>query len=410
MTEGARERGNRRPWPALAVLMLTFVGLAGLVLLAPGNPDFQRDTASSIALILAFAAFGLVGALISWRRPGNALGLIMAAVGLLAAWGPLADTYADVAYDAGQGSDLLFFVSAWVSLWYWYPLLGLILIFTPLLFPDGRPPSPRWRPVVWLAGLDVALITFLAAFRERFRFSGVSMVNVVGIPGVENPEQSRLGSVLFGLLFVVLLAALVSVVVRYRRSGGVERHQIKWLMFVTVLAVLQIFSEEVFGISENSDILFAVMVALFPVAVAVAILRYRLYDIDVVINRTLVYGSLTATLVGTYFVGIVVLQRLFVALTGEESTLAVVASTLVIAALFNPLRRRIQSFIDRRFYRRKYDARKTLERFSARLRDETDLEALNEDLVVVVDETMQPAHVSLWLRPDTTSKKDEAPV
>jgi hypothetical protein len=144
-----------------------------------------------------------------------------------------------------------------------------------------------------------------------------------------------------------------------------------------------------------------------PVAVGFAVLKYRLYDIDVLINRALVYGSLTAILVASYFGGIVVLQRLFVVLTGEESTLAIVASTLAIAALFNPLRGQIQSFIDRRFYRRKYDARKTLESFSARLRDETDLEALNDYLVGVVAQTMQPTHVSMWLRPDTGSKGEQ---
>jgi hypothetical protein len=146
----------------------------------------------------------------------------------------------------------------------------------------------------------------------------------------------------------------------------------------------------------------------FPVAVGIAILRYRLYDIDVIINRTLVYGSLTVTLVALYVGGIVVLQRVFVLLTGQQSTLAVVASTLLIAALFTPLRRRIQGFIDRRFYRRKYDARKTLEAFSTKLKNETDLEALNNDLVGVVRETMQPAHVSVWLRPDTLPKGEQA--
>jgi len=248
--------------------------------------------------------------------------------------------------------------------------------------------------------LDVALNTFLAAFHERIRIAGIVMDNPVGISGLENPESSPLGSIVFGLLLLSVVAAMVSVIVRYLRSGGIQRHQIKWLLLPSVLAVTLVLFEALHVDLWESGVPFAIVVGLFPVSVGVAILRYRLYDIDIIINRTLVYGSLTATLVGVYVGGIVVLQRFFVILTGEQSTLAVVASTLLIAALFNPLRRRIQSFIDRRFYRRKYDATKTLEAFSARLRDETDLEALNNDLVGVVRETMQPAHVTLWLRPD----------
>jgi hypothetical protein len=391
-------RSNRRLWPALAVVVLMFVGLAGLLSLVPGNPDVRRDPAGSILLLLAFAAFGLLGALVVWRRPGNTLGWIMAAVGLLATWGPLADTYADIAYDAGRGSGALFSVSAWISLWYWYPLLGLILLFTPLLFPDGRPLSPRWRPVVWLAGLDIALITFLAAFHERFEVSGISMANPVGIAGIQNPEDSRPGSILFSLLFVLLGTALLSVVIRYRRSGSVQRQQMKWLMFATALAILQTVLEGVIGYGSDSVVLFAIVVALFPVAVAVAIFKYRLYEIDIIINRTLVYGSLTVTLLACYVSAVVVLQRVFILFTGEESTLAVVASTLAIAALFNPLRRRFQASIDLLFYRKKYDAAKTLEAFSLGLREESDLDELNDSLVSVVRETMQPAHVSLWLR------------
>jgi len=210
---------------------------------------------------------------------------------------------------------------------------------------------------------------------------------------------------------------------RYRHSGGEVQEQIKWialagsfvgLLLSTVLGLI-IVSEVMRGSGGSTplwlQVLLFVMLLSFagvPVAIGFAVLRYRLYEIDLLINRTLVYGSLTVTLVALYFGGIVVLQRVFVLLTGQQSTLAVVASTLLIAALFTPLRRRIQSFIDRRFYRKKYDARKTLEAFSLKLRDETNLDALSDDLVGVVRETMQPAHVSLWLRPDTGQRREQA--
>jgi len=385
----------RRSWTALAVVVLVLAGMTVLVSLGPGDPNFRRDPAGFIGFICAFGAFGLVGALIIWQRPGNTLGWILSTIGLLAAWGASADTYTDLARDEG----LLYLVSVWISLWYWFPLIALTLIFTPLLFPDGKPPSPRWRFVVWGAGSALALVVFLAAFRERIEFPGISMDNPVGVPGIEDPEKSTLGSVLFGFFILFLVLALVSVVVRYLRSRGAQRQQIKWLMLATLLAALMVFFEEITRIEVDTEVPFAVSIALFPVAIAVAIFRYRLYDIDVIINRALVYGALTASLVLVYFGSVVGLQYAFRALAGEDSQLVVVASTLAIAALFNPLRRRIQSFIDRRFYRHKYDAQKTLENFSARLRDETDLEQLNAELLSVVRKTMQPEHASLWLKP-----------
>jgi hypothetical protein len=221
----------------------------------------------------------------------------------------------------------------------------------------------------------------------------------------------NLSEQLQALMFVLIFVAAASLIVRLHHARGVERQQIKWVAYAGALGGGA--SLPTYTVFEAADIPWLQMVGYvpaligivgFPTAVGIAITRYRLYDIDILINRTLVYGSLTAMLIGLYFGAIVVLQRLFVATTGEGSTLAVVASTLVIAALFNPLRRRIQSFIDRRFYRRKYDARKTLETFSAQLRDETDLETLSDDLVGVVRETMQPAHVSLWLCPDPEAK------
>ena len=385
---------HRRPWTALVVVVFLLAGMMVLCLLGPGDPNFRRDPAGFVGFICAFGAFGLVGALIIWQRPGNALGWILAAIGLLAAWGASADTYTDLASNEGP----LYLVSVWISLWYWFPLIGMTLIFTPLLFPDGRPPSPRWRFVVWGAALAITFVAFLAAFRERIEFQGISMDNPVGIAGIEDPEKSTLGSVLLGSFILLLVLALVSLVVRYLRSGGAQRQQIKWLMVATLLAVLMVFFEEITSIELNTEAPFAVAIGLFPVAIAMAIFRYRLYDIDVVINRALVYGLLTVTLLAGYVGAVVVLQRIFILFTGQESTLAVVASTLAIAALFNPLRRRFQAFIDRLFYRGKYDAAKTLEEFGVRLRDETDIEALNADLVSVVRRTVQPAHVSVWLR------------
>jgi len=220
------------------------------------------------------------------------------------------------------------------------------------------------------------------------------------------------------------VASALSLVLRYRRSGSEEREQIKWIAFagsfvglmslVTVLSTL-IFEPLFLGATGTQPLWLGILQDVellsftgIPVAVGFAVLKYRLYDIDLLINRALVYGSLSATLALVYFGGIVVLQRLFVVLTGQQSTLAVVASTLLIAALFSPLRRRIQRFIDRRFYRKKYDARKTLEAFSTKLREGTDLDALSNDLVGAVRETMQPAHVSLWLRPDSSSEGEQA--
>jgi hypothetical protein len=228
--------------------------------------------------------------------------------------------------------------------------------------------------------------------------------------------------VLLPLLPLCILASATSMVLRYRRSGGEVRQQIKWVAFIasftgTTYLVAMLSQLAAVVVSEGglprfpwwSDALFTVSILGFggvPVAIGFAVLRYRLYDIDIIINRTLVYGSLTATLVAIYFGGVATMQALFHTLTGQEQQpqLAVVVSTLAIAALFNPLRKRIQSFIDRRFYRRKYDARKTMEAFSARLRDETDLETLNRDLAEVIEEALQPAHVSLWLRSDGARK------
>jgi hypothetical protein len=304
----------------------------------------------------------------------------------------------------------------------------LLAIYLVLLFPEGRLPSRRWRPLAWFSGVVIVLESVAQGLipGPLPDFGGVR--NPFGLEG--QPWVEDAANALLVPLLLCILASVVSLILRYRRSGGEVRQQIKWiafagsflgLVFVGTMVgslILFYFAPETWGGTAQTPpfwltLLFYVMLLSFggvPVAVAFAVLKYRLYNIDVIINRTLVYGALTATLALIYFGGVATTQTVFRALTGQgrQPQLAIVVSTLVIAALFNPLRKRIQSFIDRRFYRRKYDARKTLEAFSAKLRDETDLEALSNELVGAVRETMQPAHVSLWLRPDTEAKEDVA--
>jgi hypothetical protein len=279
-----------------------------------------------------------------------------------------------------------------------------------LLFPTGRLPSRRWR---WFAGLS-AVATLVGAVCASFS-SGTGYLGPLTNPlGIESIGDLSL--IVSPILYILGLLAVISMLSRLRRGTGIERQQIKWfayagaVTFIGGLVQHNLFPViDVWWVWWVGFVVGTIGLLGQPVALGIAILRYRLYEIDLIINRTLVYGSLTAMLALVYFGGVALTQGLFQGLTGQEEQpqLAIVVSTLVIAALFNPLRRRVQAFVDRRFYRKKYDAVKTLEAFSARLRDETDLEALNKELVGVVRETMQPAHVSLWLRPDTVSKKGE---
>jgi hypothetical protein len=332
-----------------------------------------------------------VGALIFLRRSDERMALLTSM--FLVAFGT-------VTVDPMDAADtLVSYHPAWWLAVRTVDIVGTVCVaLFFLLFPSGRfvPRWTRWIAVAWLA-FQVPEITFPDLYSGSPALESVSLLVFVGF----------------------VLCGTWSLVYRYRRvSTSAQRQQTKWVVFGTTLGVAGTFPSQLpldlnlVG-GETPLVLlvlnmgFSLSLLLLPFSISVAVLRSHLFDIDLIINRTLVYGLLTAMLVLVYFGSIVLLQRVFVSLTGEQSTLAVVACTLVIAALFNPLRRRIQGFIDRRFYRSKYDARQTLEAFSAKLRDETDLDALSDDLVGVVKETMQPAHVSLWLRPDTAPKKGE---
>jgi hypothetical protein len=384
-------------------------------------------------------AYPTVGALIASRLPTNPIGWIFCGVGLLYTGQRFSTAYADyalienLAFPGGE-------YAAWFSSLVRVAGLILAVVFVMLLFPNGRLLSRRWQIVAWTAVLGAVLTALYDAFHPEGLSTHSYVVNpfgVVGYIGGFTSTEFIIGSAIVGevLLLTSSLAAVFSLVLRLHRAWGDERQQLKWFLFAAVpaglcfafvlLSFIVVDFTDLFLSSTllnelrrlvlwwyiHDDIGSAGVFALLfvPVFTYIAILRHRLYDIDVVINRTLVYGSLTAMLALVYFGGVAATEAIFRALTAQEQQpqIAIVVSTLVIAALFNPLRRRIQSFIDRRFYRRKYDARKTLEAFSAKLRDETDLDALSDDLVGVVRETMQPAHVSLWLRPDTAPKKGE---
>jgi hypothetical protein len=375
---------------------------------APELPYGSTGDADSAALLLAIVlTFSVVGAVIASRHPRNTIGWIFCTMGLVAGLGNLASGYAEYWLTSGSGTQSLGETAAWFASWWWTFLVIVPTTFLLLLFPDGRLPSPRWRPVAWCAGLGIGGFVVGYALNAGPLEDFPMVVNPYGI---DSPVVNVVAVAAALVVGVCMVTSAISLIVRARRAGRVERQQIKWLAYGSAVVVGTIFLGGVISIWSGPLSIAIITVALLglPVITGIAIVRYRLYDIDLLVNRTLVYGALTALLVTVYIGGVVLLQGAFRTLTGQESQLAIVASTLAVAALFNPLRRRIQGFIDRRFYRRKYDARKTLEAFSARLRDETDLQALDRELVGVVRETMQPAHVSLWLRPDRPPKGEQA--
>ena len=386
-------------------LTLTVLGLVLLALILSQPNTHTYDTWLDNTLNAVF--YSTVGALVASRRPENLVGWLLCLFALSESVQLFGAEYAIYALLSHPNSLPAGEAMAWTSYWILPVIIGLS-VFYLLLFPTGLLPSRGWRPLAWLTVAFVFVGVISGAFSSG-PVEGLGPIrNPLGIDGFPNVY----GAVLDIMAPVLLVAAAASVFMRLRYAIGVESRQIKWFAYAAAATVIGLFLAYVIPTVIDTPLWFeragyAVLIAVIPaipISIGIAILRYRLYEIDIIINRTLVYSSLTVTLVALYFGGIVVLQRVFVVLTGQQSTLAVVASTLLIAALFTPLRRRIQSFIDRRFYRSKYDARKTLEAFSAGLREETDLDALSDDLVGVVRETMQPAQVSLWLRPEKALK------
>ncbi len=385
-------RAAKVGWGLWAAFIVTLIGAIYVGFNpAAGEPITVVDAiwASS------FLGFPTAGALVISRIPRRPLGWMLSVGPLLLIFGVLCSEVAKIGLNDRESLGLWIY---WLGTITFNGGMGLLL-FIPLFLPNGLLVSKRWRLVAWPIGVFTALAVVTAAIAPWQR---QDLANPIGIPSLRwlsDLVEAGLGAVAMWALGF----GLVSLVVRFRRSSGVERQQLKVLAFGAVGVVVTFgaltLTEAILG--DQSDVvatLFIVVAILcLPVSIAMAVMRHRLYDLDVVINKTLVYGALTAILAGSYLAIVVVLQRVFGSFI-QGSDVAVAGSTLAVAALFRPMRSRVQGFIDRRFYRRKYDAAETLDAFSTRLRDEVDLDSLSSEIVGVVQETMQPAHASLWLR------------
>jgi hypothetical protein len=339
------------------------------------------------------------GAVIASRLPSNPVGWCFLAMGVGMALAISSSVYAELGVDSRHGPLPGDDVAAWFSNWIFIPVLFGVPLYLLLVFPDGRFLSRRWRRVGVLLAAIVAVASVALAFKPG-EIEPLELQNPLAFGGVAGELMTALDSITNLLALPGFALAVAGLVVRFRRSRGVERQQLKWFTYVAAFVGIGLAGSILVPGGWPADLLFLIgLVALagLPVAAGIAILRYRLYDIDVVINRTLVYGALTATLAAAYLGSVLLLQLALSPLT-EESDLAIAGSTLAVAALFRPARARIQRTVDRRFYRRRYDAARTLEGFGARVRDQVELDSLGAELRAVVADTMQPTHVSLWLR------------
>jgi hypothetical protein len=376
---------------ALSVATLAVAARTGLRLHEVVNGPAQRT-----ALAVGFSVLGVV-ILAHHRR--HRIGWLCCAIGLAQAVDGFSSQYARYAL-AGHPGGRAGVVAGWLAAWMWVPAIGLLLTFLVLLFPDGRLPSRRWRPVAWTAAGSMAALMVLFAARA-WPLRGPSLVTPVSLLGF----AGRPGMVAGLVLLASAAASAASLLVRLRRAGRVERQQLKWFAYAAVVSTVAVMLPASAPVAVASLELLALLC--LPGAIAVAILRHRLYDIDRILNRTLVFGLLTAVL-GLGYVGLVLaLGQLFGGVAKRPPSWAVAGATLAVAALFRPVLRRIQAGVDRRFNRRRYDATKTIEAFSARLRQQVDLDTLSTELLAVVDQTMEPTMVSLWLRPSVSAAQNQ---
>lgn len=411
MTRRARSAHPLALWFAFLFAIACAVGLVVLAFVDPGAGSAGDAIGGSVSLAvlgaLILTLFATVGLVVARKRPTNPAGWVLCVIpptlGVLLLSNRFYESLtADglAVDDSGwSGPELV----AWIASWIWIPFVVSALILFPLLFPDGKLLTSRWRLVLVAVTVSFSLLFIGTAF-EPGRLKNYPFDNPFGAPNVFRTPMLIFGYVGLALMAVCMLAAAASLILRFRGSSGEERLQLKWVTTAAaVLFLTFVLPTEVVVGEKGGFAAILLGLGLVEVAVGIAMLRYRLYDIDVVINRALVYGSLTAALAGAYAGSVLLLQLALSGLTGG-SQFRVAASTLVVLALFRPVRRRIQSEVDRRFFRSRYDAALVVEAFSARLRDEVSLDTLSTDLLHAVDTALQPSHAALWLRSENGSR------
>ena len=397
--------GSRWSLGALVIGVLAGVLTIATVWVTAVNGGLaESGIGEHVALLLAFYAYLVVGLILIARRPNNALGWVLAAIGLLTAIGSFSDEYARLGLAQGRVHRAFGAVfAAWITQWWWFPAITLVLVFVPQLFPTGKPVSPRWRWLLWLSSGTMVATAVGASLAPVLGADTYTVVNPIGVDVVGDIEEGGIGNVLFFSMLACMLLSVASAVVRFRRSRGVERQQLKWFLYAVIVAIIIPLLEEVAPewLIVNSNVGFAIVFSLPPIAIGIAVTRYRLYEIDRLISRTLTYGLLTAVLIALYLVAVTAMTRITAPVT-RNSPVAVAAATLIAAAAFGPARRRIQHLVDRRFNRARYDAARAIDGFRSHLRDEIDLASITASVQNAVDETVQPSRVVVWLRQEAT--------
>lgn len=395
-TASSSRTARRPPWGRLlsvgTVAIFVAATLAAVVLKA-ANGTLSRDPIGSASLLVAFGAFAGTGAVITWRRPGNPIGWMFTAVGVLTAIGALSEEHIAVA-SAGPSGDGAARLATWFQAWYWGPVLGLTLVFTPLLYPTGRLPSAAWRPVAWLAATSLLVFTGLSMVQDKLVVEGAVVDNPLGVTGMTNPEEGTAGLVLGILILCSVVGAFASVVFRFRRSGGDERLQLKWFTFAAALIPLNLLVDELipdrFG---ETDFLFGVAAGSLPIAAGIAILKHHLYGIDLVINRALVYGTLTGGVAAVY-VGVV---TAFDALLRRSGLGVSLVATALVAVMFQPARERLQGEVDRLLYGERRDPYRVLSRLGKRLETVPAIDRVLPELAGTVAEALRLPYVAIML-------------